>query len=285
LGSLAVTPLELAHAYTVIANGGYAAGLPPEGGGRPLPWFVERVESADGELLYDANQLVVTVCPEPVAAVDADAGAPENPIESGSLVVPLGELYTAPVRCAEQVESPQRIFLITQVLKQIVKAGSGGRTQDVAELSRRTDLFGKTGTTNGPRDAWFAGGNAGIVAVVWVGFDSDTRELGRNEQGGRTAIPAWIEFMKPALDGTPDRELPRPPGLVDLRIVPETGLVAADCRRDFEWEIFLEDSLPEREPETNCLTTTTLTGAPDDGSGSVPAETERPSSGSDRLFE
>ena len=60
LGSLAVTPLELATAYTVVANGGYAVGIPPEGGGRPLPWFIERVETAEGALEYDASQFVVT---------------------------------------------------------------------------------------------------------------------------------------------------------------------------------------------------------------------------------
>ena len=284
LGSLAVTPLELATAYTVIANGGYAVGIPPAEGGRPLPWFIERVETADGELVYDASQFVVTICPE--SDTEVEAREPASPLESGSLVVPLGEIYTAPLRCAEQVESPQRIFLITDVLKEVIRAGSGFAAREA--FPARNDLFGKTGTTNGPRDAWFAGGNAEIVAVVWVGFDSDTRELGGGEQGGRTAIPAWVEFMRAALDGMPDRELPRPPGIVDLRIVPETGLVAADCRREFEWDwvMFLDESRPEREPETNCLTATPVTGVPsDDGSGSIPADTVRPSPGSGRLFE
>ncbi len=279
LGSLAVTPLELAHAYTVIANGGYAVGIRPEGGGRPQPWFVERVESAAGALEYDAIPQVEQVCPE-VAAEDEDR-AGGNPLASGSLVAPLTELYAAPRRCAEQVESPQRIYLITDVLKQVVKSGSGARAG--REFGARNDLFGKTGTTNGPRDAWFAGGNAEIVAVAWVGFDSDTRVLGRNEQGGRTAIPAWIEFMRVALDGMPDRELPRPPGIVELRIVPETGLVAADCRREFVWEKFLEDNQPEREPESNCLRAEPLTGVPEDGS--VPETGVRPGPGSNRLFE
>jgi len=283
LGSLAVTPLELAAAYTVIANGGYAVGMPPEEGGRPLPWFVERVETAEGDLEYDASQQVVTVCPE--TEPDVDAGVAAIPVEPANPVVPLGELYTAQARCAEQVESPQRIFLITDVMKQVVKSGSGARAG--REFGDRNDLFGKTGTTNGPRDAWFAGGNAEIVAVSWVGFDSDVRELGGGEQGGRTAIPAWIEFMKVALDGMPDRELPRPPGIVELRIVPETGLVAADCRREFEWEKFLEQSRPEREPESNCFTVAPLDGSPDEG---VDPETgvrpiPSPGPGSDRLFE
>ena len=279
LGSLAVTPLELATAYTVIANGGHAVGIRPEGGGRPLPWFVERVETAAGDLDYDASPLVEQVCPE--AEPEAAGSAPANPGDAGSFAVPLGELYSATLRCAEQVESPQRIYLITDVLKQVIREGSGIRAG--REFRDRSDLFGKTGTTNGPRDAWFAGGNAGIVAVAWVGFDSDVRELGSREQGGRTAIPAWTEFMKVALDGMPSRDLPRPPGIVELRIVPETGLVAAECRREFVQENFLVENQPEREPETNCLTLAPLPGSPDAGSDAPTAV--RPSPVSDRLFE
>ena len=109
------------------------------------------------------------------------------------------------------------------------------------------------------------------------------RELGVNEQGGRTAIPAWIDFMRVALDGMPDRELPRPPGIVELRIVPKTGLVAADCRREFEWEKFLVENQPEREPESNCLMASPLSGVPD--AGGDPATGQRPSPGSNSLFE
>jgi membrane carboxypeptidase/penicillin-binding protein len=89
--------------------------------------------------------------------------------------------------------------------------------------------------------------------------------------------------MRVALDGMPDRELPRPPGIVELRIVPETGLVAAECRRDFVTENFLVESQPEREPETSCLSAAPLTVSPDaDGD---PANAAQPGSGSDRLFE
>jgi penicillin-binding protein 1A len=284
LGSLTVTPLQLASAYTVVANGGYAVGIRPEGGGRPQPYFIDHVETADGELRYDASREVETICPETETATGTDS-ATVNPPESGSLVVPLGELFTAQQRCAEQVESPQRIYLITDVLKEVVKSGSGARARTA--FPDRSDLFGKTGTTNGPRDAWFAGGNAEIIAVAWVGFDTDARELGSvpgvSEQGGRTAIPAWIDFMKVALDGMPDRELPRPPGIVELRVVPETGLVAADCRQEFRWEFFLEERLPAREPDTNCLTAAPLTATPD--SGSSPETTTRPQPSGGRLFE
>jgi penicillin-binding protein 1A len=297
LGSLTVTPLELAAGYTVIANGGYAVGIRPEGGGQARPYLVERVETTEGEVLYDANEYVERVCPEVEAIADASArtGFP-TAIANGSATAGVeaspdasAELTGAPSSfrpgCAERVESAQRIFLITTVLKDVIKKGSGAAAN--REFGSRVDLFGKTGTTNGPRDAWFAGGNADIVAVAWVGFDTDARELGRTssggEQGGRTAIPAWIEFMKVILEGMPDRELPQPPGIVELRIVPETGLVAADCRREFEWQSFLEENQPPREPETNCLTAGPLTQLPE--AGSDPAASAPPSPVTSPLFE
>jgi penicillin-binding protein 1A len=212
---------------------------------------VQRVETADGEVLYDSNLSVERVCAEPDFDLDtAPALLPAAALRDG-LIQQASDLFPWPLGCAEQVESPQRIYLIADVMKQVVRRGSGVAAGRAFE--GRDDLFGKTGTTNGPRDAWFAGGNADIVSVAWVGFDTDARELGGGEQGGRTAIPAWIELMKVALAGMPERGLPRPPGIVDLRIVQETGLIAADCRRDFSWELFVEENQPEREPETVCF--------------------------------
>jgi penicillin-binding protein 1A len=250
---------------------------------------VQRVETAEGELLYDAGTDVERVCPEPetesgdvaadVATDVAADGATSN--FTAGLVDLSGSLFPLQPRCALRVESPQRIFLITTVLKVVVRSGSGARAGTASE--GRNDLFGKTGTTNGPRDAWFAGGNAEVIAVAWVGFDNDSRELGSTEQGGRTAIPAWIDYMRVALDGMPDRELPRPPGIVELRVVRETGLRAADCRRDVPFEYFLEENQPEREPESVCFGTGPLPQSSDPGA--APGTNPRPGPASDRLFE
>jgi len=153
-------------------------------------------------------------------------------------------------------------------MKDVVKIGSGRRAGQA--FPRRDDLAGKTGTTTGPRDAWFAGFNADVVAVVRVGFDVDTRELGQGEQGGRTAIPAWIDFMSAALEGMPEHSLPRPPGIVERRIDPDTGLIAADCNRNARWEMFLLESQPEREPDTVCLATDSSPDRPDEIPGVIP---------------
>jgi penicillin-binding protein 1A len=244
LGSGSVTPLELASAYSILANGGYSVGIRRDNARAAAPYFIDRVEDTGGNVLYDAQLSVEMVCREPEEQADATAFDAES-----ELIQRPSDLFP-PLRCAPQVESPQRIYLITDVMKDVVKFGSGRRAGQA--FSRRNDLAGKTGTTTGPRDAWFAGFNGDIVAVVRVGFDVDTRDLGQGEQGGRTAIPAWIDFMEVALEGMPDHSLPRPPGIVERRIDPATGLIAADCNSDADWEMFVLENQPEREPDTAC---------------------------------
>lgn len=267
LGAISVTPVELANAYAILANGGYAVGIRPSPEAHPAPYFVQRVETARGEVLYDASLSVEYVCPEPEASGDLTALRPPKP----QLIERQTDLFP-PLRCAERVESPQRIYLITDVLKDVVRVSSGVRAGQA--FPERTDLRGKTGTTNGPRDAWFAGFNADIVAVARVGFDDDTRELGRtwlgSEQGGRTAIPVWIDYMKVALDGLPNHELPPPPGIVERRVNPESGLIAAGCNRDARLEFFVLEAVPEREPDTTCYTVDPLSTGPDRTSGTRP---------------
>jgi membrane carboxypeptidase/penicillin-binding protein len=86
-----------------------------------------------------------------------------------------------------------------------------------------------------------------------------------------------------ALAGMPEHSLPRPPGIADLRINPQTGLIAADCRRDFEWEMFLEENQPERELETNCQMASPLSPATDAGQNPDAGSNAGPSI--DDLFE
>ena len=111
----------------------------------------------------------------------------------------------------------------------------------------RNDLSGKTGTSNDRRDAWFGGFNGDLAAIVWVGYDDDL-PLGPGEEGSRTALPIWVEFARIALDGVPEHSMQRPPGIVDVRINPETGLVTSDTRNSV-FEKFRIDEVPERDVE------------------------------------
>jgi penicillin-binding protein 1A len=107
----------------------------------------------------------------------------------------------------------------------------------------RSDLAGKTGTTNEQRDAWFSGYNDFLVTSVWVGFDNH-EPLGRRELGGRAALPVWIEYMGVALDGVEDKPPAVPDGLAHARIDPETGLLATLDNPDAIMEIFQAGRLP-----------------------------------------
>ena len=249
LGAGGVAPLELVTGYAVFANGGY----------RVEPYFIDRVTSADGELLYAAEPTICPDCNTPPETVVAPE--PETP----ELITKVTELFP-PQRAAPRAISPQNAYLITDMLQDVVRAGTGNRAR--RELGRN-DMAGKTGTTNEGRDTWFVGFTADIVGAAWVGFDQD-RLLGGNEQGGVTAIPMWIGFMREALGGLPEHTLPRPPGIVEYRINPLNGLIAGDDSANSIFEKFDIDNVPEREPDTGfsspfgVLTPGTPRGLPGD---------------------
>jgi penicillin-binding protein 1A len=148
------------------------------------------------------------------------------------------------VRLAPRIISSQNAFLIQDMMRDVIRRGTGIRAR---QLGRR-DLSGKTGTSNDRRDAWFAGFQSDIAAVVWVGYDND-RPLGPREEGSRTALPIWIEFMRVALDGVAENPMPMPSGLVTVRIVKSTGCPAnfSTPSDDVTYEIFRDENVPECE--------------------------------------
>jgi penicillin-binding protein 1A len=228
LGSGGIAPVDLAAAYATFANGGY----------RVDHHFIERVTTADGELIYAARPAICAECNTP----------PETPQpaeeEIEELVADATELYP-PQHAAERVISARNAYLVTDMMRDNVVRGSGAR----ASVLGRRDLAGKTGTTNEGRDTWFVGFNANVVGAAWIGFDDQNRPLGVREQGSYTALPMWIGFMREALAGTPERLLPRPPGIVEYRIDPATGRIASDRRPNSIFEKFDIDHVPEREPD------------------------------------
>lgn len=227
LGSGGVAPVDLVTGYATFANGGY----------RVEHYFIDRVTTADGELLYAARPAICAECNTP----------PETPprveAETEEVVADATELYPRQ-HAAERVISARNAFLIADMLRDNVLRGTGNRAR--SQLGRN-DLAGKTGTTNEGRDTWFVGFNSNVVGAAWVGFDDQNRPLGASEQGSFTALPMWIGFMREALAGTAERAPARPPGIVEYRIDPTTGLIASDRRSDSVFEKFDIDHLPERE--------------------------------------
>jgi penicillin-binding protein 1A len=137
------------------------------------------------------------------------------------------------------VISAQNAWLMTDMLREVITRGTGRRALALG----RSDIAGKTGTTNEARDTWFNGYNASLVATVWVGFDQ-SRPLGEGEEGSRTAVPIWVDFMAEALKGVPDRPWYMPGGLMQVRVSPVTGELAGADDPDAIFETFMVDRLP-----------------------------------------
>jgi penicillin-binding protein 1A len=120
---------------------------------------------------------------------------------------------------AERAIDPRNAWLMTSLLKDVIRVGTAVRALSLG----RTDLAGKTGTTNENVDAWFCGYNPALVAVAWIGFDQP-RTLGTNETGAVAALPIWISYMAKVLKGTPVTETAPPDGVVAVKVNADTGL-------------------------------------------------------------
>src|SRR6202022_3666697 len=103
-------------------------------------------------------------------------------------------------------------YVMTSLLQSVAQRGTGAKSN----ILKRTDLAGKTGTTNDSRDAWFAGYQHTLPAIAWIGYDNP-RSLGDRETGGGLALPVWIEYMGRALKDVPEYKRPLPDATVTLR--------------------------------------------------------------------
>ncbi len=162
LGAGAVTPLQMAGAYAVFANGGY----------KVSPYLISKIADASGKTLSEAK-----------------------PDKAGDE--------------ANRVIDVRNAFLMDSMLKDVVKSGTAVK----AMALKRTDLAGKTGTTNDSFDAGFAGYQPEIVGIAWIGFDQP-KNLGNRETGGGLALPIWINYMQKALKNVPTAERTVPEGII-----------------------------------------------------------------------
>jgi len=230
LGTLQATPLEVATGYAVFANGGF----------KVTPYFVDRIENAAGDVVWRAAPRVACEpCEHPadlravsLSGNSEDALQAADAIRGGQGTIPQDQL-------APRVISPQNAYIMTDMMSDVIKRGTGVRARALG----RTDIAGKTGTTNEAKDTWFNGFTPNLVATVWVGFDQE-RPLGEAEEGARTALPIWIHFMREALKGVRDVRRPMPDGLVTLRISALNGGLVSAENPDGMMEIFMADHLP-----------------------------------------
>ncbi len=164
LGAGAVTPLQMASAYGVFANGGYQIN----------PYLISRITDSKGRTLNEAK----------LQALDNNS----------------------------RVIDARNAFVMTSLLQEVTRSGTAARAQGTL---KRPDIYGKTGTTNDSMDAWFAGFQRNVVAVVWIGYDNP-RKLGDRETGGGLSLPVWIDYMSQTLKGLPVQEPSAPEGLINL---------------------------------------------------------------------
>ena len=151
----------------------------------------------------------------------------------------LEPLSQTPVKHAERVITSANAYIMTDLLRGVVREGTGRRALSL----NRADLAGKTGTTNDFEDAWFSGFNADIATTVWVGFDKPA-DLGRNEHGSGLALPIWIDYMKTALENVPESPLEPPDNIVTQFIDVKTGEAVPEDSSDALRESFIAGTQP-----------------------------------------
>lgn len=250
LGSGEVTPLQIVNGYAVFANGGF----------RVTPYLIDRVTGQNDKIVYQAHLPVVcdNCTPPPPANTSATTATPAA----------LAPIY------APRVITPQNAYLIDNVLQDVIRKGTG----EGALVLNRSDVSGKTGTTNNEVDAWFSGYNSDIVTTVWVGFDNPNSLY---EYGAKAAIPIWVEFMEQALQGRPEHSMSQPSGIVTVRIDPSTGLLATPDQKNAIFEIFREQTAPTT---ANANTNNTNTNSTDSSSTTAPAPVHDTTEEIEQLF-
>jgi penicillin-binding protein 1A len=186
LGTGVLSPIKLAEGYAVFANGGYHV----------VPYFIKRIENAEGRVIFEADP--------PQACGDCWFKVGEASAQTQGL---------QPKNPAELVIDPRIAYQMNSLLREVIDSGTGTRAKKI----QRTDVVGKTGTTNDIRDSWFAGYQANYVVVAWMGFD-DFGKLGRGEEGGKAALGMWVDFMDNALKDQPIAKLDAPAGMVQVQI-------------------------------------------------------------------
>ncbi|HED36294.1 MAG TPA: penicillin-binding protein 1A [Gammaproteobacteria bacterium] len=277
LGSGEMSPLELSRGFAVFSNGGYrikpyfiqriedlkgnilfeadpavacvSCELKARGAALPsqLPALAdaqerEKTEQLRQEILL-SQSLQSQQDKQDKPPVEGDKTVPaEQP--SGEVQEPEGQETALGYRLPKQAEravDERVVYIMNSILKDVIKRGTGRRALALG----RSDLHGKTGTTNDQKDAWFNGFNNKLVATAWVGFDQQQLSLGNYETGSKAALPMWIEFMRTALEGMPETRMQRPEGLVNAKINAETGELANATDTNVAFEIFRSERAPK----------------------------------------
>ena len=285
LGSASFTPLEVATGYATFANGGFKVD----------PWYIHKIEDSHGQILFEHQPVeVCEECIAVIEARKADelekqtnnlaletvetkTDSSDPKKNSAGEAMKLGQIDNSQdlqfnakkpiqnmplLKVAEDKVAPRVIearnrYIIDSILKDVIHKGTAWRplNNSKSALLRRNDIAGKTGTTNEVKDAWFSGYNSQYVASAWVGFVDHSKKLGKREFGGKAALPIWQKFMEKALKGTKQFNLPRPNGIVDVKIDLTNGKLASANTQKSDFELFRIENVPTEysEPPTENI--------------------------------
>ncbi|MBN6078703.1 penicillin-binding protein 1A [Aggregatibacter actinomycetemcomitans] len=278
LGAASFTPLEMARGYAVFDNGGYL--VDPyiinkilDNSGKEIfvanpkvacptcdniPVIYGETEKLDGFKNTDltpADEFARTDESTNGEEVDQGESVPDIPElqpradavkEENLNLMADAKTNGSEVQYAPRVISGELAFLIRSALNTAIYGEQGlswkGTSWRMANDIKRKDIGGKTGTTNNSKVAWYAGFGANLTTAVYIGFDDNRFNLGRGEAGAKSAMPAWIAYMKPILQDIPERELPMPANIVEKHIDLRSGLLANDGRVEY----FIKGTEPTR---------------------------------------
>ena len=221
LGTAELTPLEMATGYAVFANGGYLV----------KPYVIDQIEDYNG-------QVVLKIEP-PKLCADCDQGRPLDLDEDAD-----DSNFSLDSQSAPRVIDPQNAYQVSSMMRDVIRIGTG----KPAQVLRRKDLSGKTGTTNDVKDVWFAGFNTRVVTAVWMGTDKND-SLGNSESGGSLALPIWIDYMRVALKDVPQSMMKQPSGMVSVRVDKSSGRLASVGSRNAVMETFRAEDMEKLNAE------------------------------------
>ena len=234
LGSGQLTPMELARGFAVIANGGYDV----------QPYLIKSIKESDGTVVYEAPETIL--CDEDCDDLLENRNKSQQDVdelpETEGMVLPASAEDDSQPRIMRRLADERAVYILHSMMQDVIKRGTGRR----ALALERSDIAGKTGTTNQQKDTWFGGFNHSLATTVYVGFDQPA-PLGRGEFGATTALPIWLDYMEVALEGTEPSTMRRPNGIVSIRINPETG-ERARPGEDGVFEMFRSEEAPEPLP-------------------------------------
>jgi len=225
LGSGNFSPAEVARSYGVLANDGYLVDL----------YYVSKILDRNGNNIFMHKN--ITEDQEIDVTSNMTAFPWLNTLELEAKK-PYSLLNNVPNK--NRIIDERVTHIVKDILKEHTRRGSTGRKTGIL---KRSDIAGKTGTTNDAKSTWFSGFHEDLVTTVWVGTD-DFTSLGDNEYGSSIALPIWVDYMSLALDSLPESKITIPSGISYVKVNKSTGEIANPSDKNTYFELFLNENIP-----------------------------------------